>query len=337
MSHNPPAFAFTSYDPQPLAQSTADTVDDDNDDFLMLLSTTKMPTTMPTVETTETTEKTRRHNHPAIASTANEPQSLTKSTTDLADNDDNFFLLLSTTTTQTTMPMTGITEMTETTMNHAPPAIAHTAKALQPPTQPTAEINNDAKDDFGPMILTTPPLHTYPTYPTPLPDYHASDSAMINPTTYHSKTTIHWVRDTFAPVFKALNHLTIAIANLSDSVHAATSKLCTADPPMPPTTTPQPHHLQPQLLGPSSHKALPRETLYRTVPHLSNRTQPQTLQQNLYHQQTHHRHRSHTKYREFLIPLLPILHPHSSKRRPPPVHIRFPTYHRYLANNFQPP
>jgi len=182
------------------------------------------------------------------------------------------------------------------------------------------------------MIPTMPPMPTSLTSPIPLPEYHISDPDLTNLTTYHSNTTIHWVNDTFAQVFKALDRLTIAIANLSDSLHAATSKFCTVDLPMSPTINPQP-----QFLCPSSHKLLPRKILYHTVPHLSNRTQPQDLQQNPNHQQTHHRHRSHTKYREFLFPPLPIPHHQSSKCRPPQVHIRLPTYHRYLANNFQPP
>jgi len=328
MRHNPPA--STSSDRQPRMQSTDDTVDHDH-------GTTTTPTAIPTNETTETTEKTRSHDHPAIAYTAKEPQPLMQSTTGFVDNDNDIVLLLATTTRQTTMPMTGTTETTQTTMNHAPPAIAPTANKPQSPKPPTAETANDAKDDFGLMIPMTLLLHTSPTNPTQLPDYHVSNSATTTPTTHHSKTTIHWIRKTFAPVFKALDCLELAIVQLSDNLFAATSNIRIAEPPMPPTPNPQPHRIQPQFPYPSSHKQQPKETLSGNAPKLCNSTQIQTLQQTLHIQQTHHRHRNHTKHRDLLCPPLPIVHYNFRKRLSLPVHIRIPTYHRYLANNFQPP
>ncbi len=162
-----------------------------------------------------------------------------------------------------------------------------------------------------------PPLHTSPTSPTPLPDYHISDFDTTNPTLYHSNTTIQWVRDTFAPVFKALERLEVAIAKLSENLQAATSNLCSADLPIPPTSNPQPHRIQLQFLCPSSsHKQHLRETLSGNAPNLHNRTQPQNLQQTLDTQQTHHCHRNHTNHQEFPCPPLPIFQPHLSKGLP---------------------
>jgi len=180
-----------------------------------------------------------------------------------------------------------------------------------------------------------PPMTT--TSLTPLQEYHISDSNMTDLTTNHSTTTIHWVRDTFAPVFKALDRLETEITKLSDRILAATSNVHPIYPPMPPTPNPQPQCHQPQFLCPSPYKRLPRETPSCNAPNPRKRTQTPTIQQHLHPQQTHHCHRNHTKHQNFLWPPLPIFHSHFSKYLPLPVHIPLPNYLRYLANNFQPP
>jgi len=195
------------------------------------------------------TEKTKIDEAPAIASTLHKPQPVMQFTGGIADNvEDNFPMLLPTTMIPMMMPTTVNDKRTMKTMlcpHDQSTATAYTLNNSPPLMQPTVEFANDVEDDFELMIPTMPMTATSLTSPTPLPDYYISDSNMTNLTTYHRTTTIHWVSDTFALVFKALDRLEIEIANLYDSVVAATSNLCTIDPPMPPTLNLQPHCLQP--------------------------------------------------------------------------------------------
>ncbi len=192
------------------------------------------------------------------------------------------------------------------------------------------EFERDAADDFEQMPPTSP-LTT--TSLTTLQDHHTSDSNLIDLTTKERTTTIHWVRDTFAPVFQALDRLEIEITKLSDRLLAAISNVHPVYPPMPPTPNPQPHCHQPQFRCPSPYKRHPRETPSCSAPNHRKRTQTQTIQQ----QQTHHCHRNHTKHRHVLWSPLPIIHSYFSKYLPLPVHIPLTNYIRYLANNFKPP
>jgi len=304
--------------PQLLMQFTADVLDDLKDKFLMMIPTMMLSTRMLTTTYTGTTKK--------MTIALHKPQPPMQFTGDAADNVTEDFPMPPPTILMTMLPMTVNIERNPKMMICPPDQSTTTAYTFcnSPPlVQPTTEITNDAKDDFGPMIPTMPPLHTSTTSLTPLPDYHISNSttAMTNPTIYHSNTTIQWVRDTFAPVFKALECLEVAIAKLSNNLQAATGNLCPIDLPIPPTPNPQPHHIQLQFPCTSSCKQHPRETPSGNAPNLHNRTQPQTLQQTLYTQQTHHCHHNHTKHRDFLCPSLPIFQPQLIKRLPLPVHV----------------
>jgi len=74
-----------------------------------------------------------------------------------------------------------------------------------------------------------------------------------------------------------------------------------------------------------------------TVPNLLTQLTTQTHSQKLDPQQINHRHQKHTKHRHLPCPLLPNLHPYLRQCLPFTVTTPHPTYHRYLAHNFQPP
>jgi len=287
----------------------------------------------------EPPEKMTIDHAPATAS-HHQPQPFTQFYGDIAADIDGTFPALPTITTPTTMTMIQTTtkdDRTTTTklqLPRRPTATANTPNNSPPWMQATVQFAHDAEDDRDLIITTKTPM----TSPTPLPAYHISDSSMNDPTTYHSATTINWFRTTFAAVSKALDRLEIATATLYESLFAATSPSTIASPPMPPTPDPKPHCRQSQPQP--SRPIFPNLHHIVNIPnHDTTHTTKSNLQrrhQNPYPQQTTC-HRNHTKHRHFLCPPLPS--PNHHVRNCPPVqrNIRLPTYHRYLAHNFQPP
>jgi len=201
------------------------------------------------------------------------------------------------------------------------------------PTQSTTKFDYAADNNFAMTIPMAPPETK--TLLTPLPDSHFSDPDTTNQIPRHSENTAHQMGNPFAPVFKLLNCLATNIVNLSDSILAATSKSIVD--PLPPTSNTPQHHPQSQPLNPRSYQLLHMVTHSCHAQQPITKRRPHTHQQNPYPKQTHQCHRNHTKHRDFVCPPIPILHCHSSNCLPPPVSISLPSYHRYLAHNFQPP
>ncbi len=223
--------------------------------------------------------------------------------------------LLMTTMLQKTKPTTANTT------NHTPDQYNNTTSKPSnriSPTQSTAELAKPVANNFAMMPPMPPPVTT--NSPTWLSDSHIPDSDMASPTTCHSENTIQWLSDSFAQVFMALDRLAIEIANFSDRILEATSKR---------TPCPQPQPLYPRLY---QLLHMVTRSCHSTKP--ITKHQPHTHQQNPYPEQSHQRHRNHTKYQHFFYP---IPHYHFSKGVPLPVNISRSTYHRYLAHNFQPP
>jgi len=324
--------------PEPLTQSTVEISANAADDILMILLTAPPTTTLMTA-TTYTTKQTTIADTPATASLLQKPQTLMHFTGDLADDTEAdptmpIQTMMKPMTIPTTMNDSKNTKMKRFTYDRST-AITTTLSNTPPLMQPTVELADDVEHKFEPRILKTNPTTNSP---TPLPDYLISESHRNDPTTYHSTTTINWVRDTFAAVSKALDRLEIATATLYDSIFAATSKSSLASPPMPSTPDPQPHCRQPQPQP--TCPIFPKLHHLATIPHHvtthTTMSQLQRRHQHPYPQQTNC-HRNHTKHRHFLCPPLPSPNHHFRKCLPVPGNIRLPTYHRYLANNFQPP
>jgi len=324
--------------PQTLTPSNADISDDADDDISTIQLLTMPPTTTLMATNTETTENTTIDDAPATTSSLHQPQSLLQLTGDIADNTEVDSLMPRP---MTLKPTTILTSANDETITKTKLRISDRSTATDdirstplPLMPPTVAITDDAELKFEWMILTMSPT---PTSPTLLPDYLSPDSNTTDMTTHLRTTTINWVRDNFAPVFKALHRLEIEIVKLTNNVFAATSNTNTVYPPMPPTPNHQSHCHQPQFLCPSTYKRQPKETFPCNAPNLRNRTCTQTIQQNLHPQRTNHCHRNHTKHRNFLWPLSHIFDSHFRKYLSLPAHIHLPNYLRYLAHNFQPP
>ncbi len=312
------ATAHTLSNTLPLSQSTADIA---TDDFHMLMpQETMLPlTTVPRSEKTKQTMTCTTHQPNATAPTSRNISPLPQSNAHNADEADKDYprmmwmmQTMLTTKPRTKMPMTETMEKTVNCPTHQPYANAPTFSNPPSPMQPpTDNITDNAEDNFPMMML--PGLHNT-----------ILDAKIHDPLISHSDPATNWIRDSFAPVFKALDRLTLEMANLSDSLFAATSNLSMVAPPTPPTPNPQTQGIQPQLLCPSYDQPNPKEIFSHKATNLANRSQPPTHQQNPDPQQTLHSHRNHTKYRNLLNPSLPILHPHFSKRLPFPVQIHPP-------------
>ncbi len=328
------ATASTLSNMTPLTQSTADAADDVDDDFPMMLPTTT-PTTTQTIEKTEKPMLTAHRSH-ATDSTLLDLQLTTQSTADaVADVEDDFPMIMpKPMTTTTILPH----PLTTTRPNHPipdpktnKPMTCHSKTTIHSHPVPPAPLESFDRAASTVYTLTTDgetkPLKTVQTYPslpyqtapkelpTPSPTATAQnhspipslppEKATTDPTNQPGTHPIHpdsptsWLRDAFEPVFKALDRL----ANKIQGLHTAITETLTS---------------------------CNASNLLTNLP-------PQSHHQNLDPQQTHHRHQNHRKHRHFLSPPLPIPHPNLSKRLPFSVNIRLPTYHRYLANNFQPP
>jgi len=330
-----PAIDFTPNKQHTLMKYKADAMDDDADDFPMMLQTTM--TTMPMTANTKRTEKTKTGDPPAIDLTSHKHHPSTQYTADVADDtEDDSLLMLPMMKKQMMMRATANNDTIAKTMLCTLDKSNATASTLSNSiqmTQFTAKVTNNAEDDFV-MIATIPPT---PTSLTTFLKNHFFNLATRNPITSQSASTTQWLSATFDPVFNALARLTTEIANLSDSFLAATCTSNQTDPPMPPTPSPQSHYPQPQPLYTSLSKLHHMETIPPNVSNLVNKSQTHSRYQNTHPHQTHQYHRNHTKHRHFLSPPLPIHNHHVSKHLPFPVHKSFHTYQRYLANNFQPP
>jgi len=297
----------------------------------MMLQATAIPlTTTPRSAETKQTMNCTTHRPNATASTFRNipplPQSNTHSADEVAKDSPRMTrpMTMLMTKSRKKTPTTTKTEETAYCTTHQPSANVPPFSNPPSPMQTTDNITDNAKDNF-PMMMPTQSGKMTP------------DATNHDPAISHNNPKTNWISNSFAPIFKALDCLTIEMAILSTNLFAITSNLSLVDPPMPPTPNPQLQGAQPQLLHPGYHQPNPMEICSHNATNLSNRSQPQTHQQNLDPQQTHQSHRNHTKYHFFLNPSLPTFHPHFSKCLPFPVQIHPPTYYCYLANNFQPP
>jgi len=315
--------------PQTLTPSNADISNDADNDISKIQLTTMPPTTTLTATNTETTEKTTIDDAPATTSPLHKPHPSPQFTGDVADDTEADYPMLPPTTLK---PTTNDETTTKTTLCNPDRSTTADDNLSNPPPlmTPIDAFADDMEHNFELMPPTTPPT---PTFATLLPDYLSSDYQ----TTHLSTTTINWVRDSFAPVFKAMHRLEIEIVKLTNNVFAATSNINTVYPPMPPTPNHQPQCHQPQFLHPRTYKRHSKETFPCNAPKIRNRTCTPSIQQNLHPQSTHHCHRNHTKHRNFLWPLSHIFDSHFRKYFSLPAHIHLPNYLRYLAHNFQPP
>jgi len=310
----------------PTNSTTTPTINDDDDDehFFAFLN---LPETFATAANAGTNLTLDRappqhhaiHNYYDATTTTTNPT--TTPTTDDDNNDDADFFELSTT------PETfesAVNASSTLMLDRATPPyhlIDETDDATTKPRMtttmtPTTEEEEDY-NFFAPSIF----LET--------PDSAANDRSpwkpepMTIPDNQHNKyqplpiqPTTHWIHDTFAPVFQAVDRLVDAITDLSASITAVIETLA----PRKATNL--------LILTPPPRKAT---NLLILMP-------PWTCQQKLDPQQTHHRHKKHTKHRHFLLPSLPSPSPHFTKCLPFLATIRFPsfkTYHRYLASNFR--
>jgi len=138
----------TISDPPPLTQSTEDIVNDDEDDFPLMMPMMVKLTSMTAPEKTEMTEKPMHCAPPKPTATAFTPRHLTplmQSAADItADIEDDFPMILP------MMPMT--TPMIEKTVMTMKPMLASTSPL--PNLPPLMQFANDIEDDFPMMMLT---------------------------------------------------------------------------------------------------------------------------------------------------------------------------------------
>jgi len=217
--------------PQTLTPSNADISNDADNDILTIQLLTMPPTTTLMATNTETTENTTIDDAPATTSSLHQPQSLLQLTGDIADNTEVDSLMPRP---MTLKPTTILTSANDETITKTKLRISDRSTATDdirstplPLMPPTVAITDDAELKFEWMILTMSPT---PTSPTLLPDYLSPDSNTTDTTTHLRTTTINWVRDNFAPVFKALHCLEIEIVKLTNNVFAATSNTNTVYP-----------------------------------------------------------------------------------------------------------
>ncbi len=198
---------------------------------------------------TEMTKKTTIDDAPATASSLHKPQPLPQFTGDIADDTEVDYprllpitlkpMMNDETTTQTKLCIPDQSTATNDILSNHPPLM-----------QPTAAFANDAEHKLS-MI---PMMPSTPTFPALLPDYLSSDSNTTDKTTHLRTTTINWVRNNYAHVFKALHRLEIEIVKLTHNVFTVTSSINTVYPLMSPTPNQQPHCHQPKILCPSTYK-----------------------------------------------------------------------------------
>jgi len=234
-----------------MTQSTADISNNAEDEISPTQPTTMLPTTTMMPTNTETTVKTTIDDAQATASPPNKPQSLPQLTDNTADDTEvNPLMPLPMTSLPMPLKQTRNDEMNKNTTLRIPDRSTTTDNILSnhPPLMtPIVAFTDETEHKFELTTPMTPPTPTFPTLP---PDYLSSDYQ----TTHLSTTTINWVRDSFAPVFKAMHRLEIEIVKLTRNVFAVTSNINTIYPPMPPTPNQQPHCHQPKFLCPSTYK-----------------------------------------------------------------------------------